>query len=153
MVLIIFMKINKLKKQQWISRSAEETQSIGHQIAQQLRSGDVVALRGELGAGKTTLVKGIACGLGVSSVEEISSPTYVLIHEYQGRQKVYHLDWYRLEAVLGADAALAQECFDSKGITLVEWPERGETLLPQPHWQINLKHQDEKTRKIEMLHG
>lgn len=88
----------------------------------------MVALSGPLGAGKTTLVRGIVRGAG--SADAVSSPTFTLIHEYQGREKIYHLDWYRLKKVVGTDRRLAEECLADQAVTLIEWPERGEDLLP-----------------------
>ena len=135
-----------------ISHSETETKKIGEHLAKKLIAGDVVALYGNLGAGKTTLVKGIARGLGVKPEDQVSSPTYVVIHEYRGKKlKLYHLDWYRLKNVRGVDEALAEECFYSKGITLVEWPERGEDLLPEHALRIKINHKNLTTRLIEGL--
>src|SRR5438067_1860262 len=92
---------------------------IGRAIAKKISPSSVVAFYGDLGAGKTTLIKGIARGLGVQSESVVSSPTYVVIHEYKGRahQTIFHLDWYRLKKVTGVDEALALECFDSAGVS------------------------------------
>ncbi len=144
------MKKESGQPQQWVSRSASETKRIGRELARRLMAGNVVALYGELGAGKTTLVQGIAEGLGVRSGGEVSSPTFVVIHEYVGKFKIHHLDWYRLKKVKGVDAAMAEECFYSNGVTLVEWPERGEDLLPQKHIEIRIRHQGPTIRAIEM---
>ncbi|MBI4432834.1 MAG: tRNA (adenosine(37)-N6)-threonylcarbamoyltransferase complex ATPase subunit type 1 TsaE [Candidatus Omnitrophica bacterium] len=131
--------------------SLAQTRKIGQAIGQQLKAGDVVALTGELGAGKTTLVKGIAHGLGVKKADEtVSSPTFTLIHEYAGREKVYHLDWYRLARVEGEDAFLAEECMRSGGVCLIEWAERGRNLLPAKHLKITMKHAGPSSRQIEV---
>ncbi len=143
------MKKIKALPAEWKSGSEAETRKIGRLIASNLSAGDVVALYGDLGAGKTTLVKGIAEGLGVQP-DEVSSPTYVVIHEYEGRMKVYHLDWYRLERIEKADAAMAEECFDSEGVTLVEWPERSEKLLPPGSVRVRLSHAGEGKRIIRI---
>ena len=129
------------------TRSAAQTKKVGRVLGKFLRSGDVVALRGELGAGKTTLVKGIAKGLGVPDERAVASPTFVLMHEYAGRESVHHLDWYRLSAVRGADAELAEECF-AEGVTLIEWPERGRALLPRDAWQVRILHRGPSTRRL-----
>lgn len=113
-------------------------------------AGDVVTLEGSLGSGKTTLAKGIARGLAVRSEAEVTSPTFTLIHEYEGREKIYHIDWYRLRAVRGADARLAEECFASKAVTLVEWPERGRRVLPSERIEIRLRHAGERARHIKI---
>ena len=139
-----------LKKTSWVSQSAAQTIKIGRTLGRSLKAGDVVALQGKLGAGKTTLVKGIAKGLGLSSAKLVSSPTYALIHEYQGRKKIYHLDWYRLNRVKGADAEFARECFGSDGVTLVEWPERGIRLLPKGAVRVRILHQGPSARRIQI---
>ena len=138
------------KFEKWVSGSETQTKKIGEQLGKSLIAGDVVALYGELGAGKTTMVKGIVRGLGAKTGTQVSSPTYVVIHEYEGKLKIYHLDWYRLKSVAGVDAALAEECFYSNGVTLVEWPERGERLLPDHRVEVRLKHQGPVTRAIEV---
>jgi tRNA threonylcarbamoyladenosine biosynthesis protein TsaE len=137
------------------SESAAETKKIGEALGKFLQAGDVVALEGELGAGKTTMVKGIAKGLGVrGSDEEVLSPTFTLIHEYEGREKIFHIDWYRLESVKGVDALQANECFSSGAVTLVEWPGRGKKILPDEKIWITLLHHGETGRKVVVeLHG
>ena len=130
------------------TNSAVKTKKIGRTLGKYLKAGDVVALEGPLGSGKTTMVKGIAKGLGVSSEKAVSSPTYVLIHEYKGRGKIYHLDWYRVKAVRGADAELARECFTSGAVTLVEWPERGKKLLPPDALRVGMFHRGPKSRTL-----
>lgn len=132
------------------SKSAAETRSFGKKLGQFLIRGDIVSLRGDLGAGKTTLTKGIAAGLGIQKGSEVSSPTFVVVHEYQGREKIYHMDWYRLEEVAGADRELAEECFSSGAVTLIEWPERGEKILPKDRLEIRIKHLSESGRMIEL---
>ena len=132
------------------TRTALETKRIARQLGRQLNPGDVVALRGPLGAGKTTFAKGLAKGLGVRSERQVSSPTFVLIHEYAARFPVYHLDWYRLERVEGSDRQLAAECFEGNGVTLVEWPDRGENLLPEDHIEVRLQHRKPAGRVIEI---
>jgi len=114
-----------------------------------LKAGDVVALKGELGAGKTTLVKGIAVGLGCAE-EDVLSPTFVLINEYQGREKVYHMDWYRLDSLGAQDAALAEECFAARAVSLVEWADRGQDVLPPGAIEIKLEHRGQNRRLIEV---
>lgn len=133
-----------MKKLSAESAGPGATRAIGRAVGSRLESGDVVALRGPLGAGKTTLAKGLAAGLGVAGAEtEVSSPTFALIHEYDGRQKVYHLDWYRLDDVSGPDEGLAAECFSAHAVTLVEWPERGAGALPKERLEIALAYRGE----------
>ena len=137
-----------MKTLQLISHSAAETKKIGRILAKFLKAGDVVALEGGLGAGKTTLVKGIAKGLGVASERAVSSPTFVLVHEYHGREKIFHLDWYRLKSLADTDADLAGECFALPAVTLVEWPERGEDILPMRRWRIRMSHRGPMSRRL-----
>ncbi len=132
------------------SRSAAETKKVARELAKKLSRGDVVTLSGELGAGKTTFAKGLVKGLGARSERDVSSPTFVLIHEYRARLPVYHLDWYRLERVVGTDRELAEECFDANGVTLIEWPERGKTVLPRERLEVKLSHRGGSRRKVEI---
>jgi tRNA threonylcarbamoyladenosine biosynthesis protein TsaE len=129
------------------TRSAEETIELGRQIAKQLPRRAVVLLIGNLGAGKTTLAKGIISGLGAVEPEEVSSPTFTLIHEY-GR--VYHIDLYRLDrpeevATLGLD-----EIFDRDAIVLIEWGERFPQLMPADRIEIRLRAGSDDLRVIEL---
>lgn len=133
------------------SRSALETKKIGEEIGRVLKPGTVVTLSGELGTGKTTLAKGIVMGLGMPDEHRVSSPTFVLIHEYEGRCKIFHIDWYRLSAVTGADEDLANECFERKdAVTIVEWPERAPGLLPRGAVNISFEHLGENSRRISV---
>ncbi len=130
--------------------SEGETVTLGHQIARQLPSKAVVLLIGNLGAGKTTLAKGIVEGLGAAPPEEVSSPTFTLIHEYGGG-KVYHIDLYRLDepkqvATLGLD-----ELFDREAVVLIEWGERFPELLPRERIEIRLRAAGDDEREIEVL--
>ena len=133
-----------------ISNSPTQTKKIGERIGRSLKAGDVVALVGELGAGKTTIAKGIAKGLGVPDESDVLSPSFVLIHEYEGREKVYHIDWYRLASVGGPDALLAEECFNSNAVTLVEWAERGRDIFPRDHIRVEIDHKGPRSRVIRV---
>ena len=131
------------------THSAEETYELGRTIARQLPRRAVVLLIGNLGAGKTTLTQGIVSGLGAASREEVSSPTFTLIHEYSDR--VYHVDLYRLDteaevATLGLD-----DLFDREAVVLIEWGERFPRLMPSERFEIRLEHlEDEASRRIEI---
>lgn len=137
------------------SYSSAETRKIGRELGRLLKGGDTVLLEGELGAGKTTLAQGIARGLGVPVKTPVTSPTFTLIHEYEGRAKLYHMDWYRLSSVRGEDEEELSECLSSRdAVCLVEWPERGRTLWPQERLEIFLKHKGPKERHLEIRgHG
>ncbi|OGW90785.1 MAG: tRNA (adenosine(37)-N6)-threonylcarbamoyltransferase complex ATPase subunit type 1 TsaE [Omnitrophica bacterium RIFCSPHIGHO2_02_FULL_63_14] len=130
-----------------ITDSSAGTAALGRRIGRRLASGDVVALKGALGSGKTTLAKGIAEGLGVDGAR-VSSPTFTLVHEYEGREKIFHMDWYRLKKVEGADEELALECFGRPAVTLVEWAEKAPGLFPERHLEICLSHAGPNKRKV-----
>ena len=132
-----------------ISHSAEETIAFGRQLAGTLRAGDVLALTGDLGAGKTCLVKGIAAGLGIT--QPVTSPTFTLIHEYPGgRLPLAHIDLYRLETPAAALAIGIEDYLGGAGITVIEWAERIAELLPAQTKRIRLTALDETTRQIEV---
>ncbi len=129
------------------SSSEEETIAIGREIARELPVPSVVLLIGNLGAGKTTLAKGIAEGLGAAVPEEVTSPTFTLIHEYG--ESVYHIDLYRLDtpaevATLGLD-----ELFEREAIVVIEWGERFPHLMPAAHWEIRIEaHGDDREIRV-----
>ena len=111
-----------------ISHSANETEDIGYRFGKELRRGDTVTLTGSLGAGKTVLAKGIARALGIK--EAIVSPTFTLVQEYEGREKLYHLDLYRLSGEDEFESMGGEEFLYPDGITLIEWSEKIEDMLP-----------------------
>lgn len=121
-----------------IARGPEETRAAAHALAQRLSAGAVVALVGELGAGKTCFVQGLAEALGVT--EPVTSPTFTLIQEYRGRLPLAHVDLYRLNdpeelLQLGLD-----EYLEGPGITVLEWADRAPGLLPAHAWTVTLRH-------------
>ena len=130
--------------------SEEETIALGERLARALPPRGVVLLTGNLGAGKTTLAKGIVSGLGAAPAEEVSSPTFTLIHEY-GNGRVYHVDLYRLEeprelATLGLD-----ELFERDALVLIEWGERFSRFLPAQRTEIRIRAADHDEREIEVI--
>jgi tRNA threonylcarbamoyladenosine biosynthesis protein TsaE len=130
------------------TRSPEETIEFGRRIATELRAGDVVALTGELGAGKTCLVKGIALGLGI--VQDVTSPTFTIIHEYRGgRFPLYHVDLYRLDSAQQVIAIGIEEYLRRDGVTLIEWAEKIEELLPKHTKRVRIEVVGENARRIE----
>ncbi len=128
--------------------SEEETISLGEQLAAELPSKAVVLLIGNLGAGKTTLAKGIVRGLGAASAEEVSSPTFTLIHEYGDR--VYHIDLYRLDTAAQVLTLGLDEIFDRHAVALIEWGERFPALLPPDRVEIRLEADGDDSRRIEV---
>ena len=121
--------------------SAEETEQLGERIGRALEPGTVAALMGELGAGKTTLTKGIARGLDVPDL--IHSPTFTLIHEHEGRLPVYHFDVYRLDHPESLEDLGYEEYFYGQGVTVIEWAERVEELLPPDRLEIRISSRDD----------
>lgn len=122
--------------EQRTSGSAAETIELGRALAQRLKPGDVVAFFGELGSGKTTMIKGIAAGLGV--VETVRSPSFVIVTEYLGRVPVYHVDLYRLEGLSALDGVGLEDYLGGDGVCLVEWAERAEGLIPKSAIRVRL---------------
>ena len=119
--------------------SEEETIALGAKLARQLPQGAAVLLIGNLGAGKTTLAKGIVKGLGVADPDQVSSPTFTLIHEYGKVHKIYHVDLYRLDRV-GEVAALGlEELFEKDSIVLIEWGERFPQIMPAERIEIRIE--------------
>lgn len=117
-------------KLRYESRSPEETQRLGEALGRRLKAGDVVATIGELGAGKTCFLQGLARGLGVT--ETATSPTFVLINQYRGRLPVYHVDAYRTTSLAELLDLGLEELFYGEGVTVVEWADKLLPLLP-PH--------------------
>ena len=128
--------------------SEDETIALGERIAGTLPSKCVVLLIGNLGAGKTTLAKGVVKGLGAALPEEVSSPTFTLIHEYSDR--VYHVDLYRLEDARSVARLGLEELFDRDGVVLIEWGERFPELFPRKRIEIRLTTVGDESREIEM---
>lgn len=131
-----------------LSRSAEETISRGRELAAGLRAPLLILLTGELGAGKTTLAKGIISGLGAAAEEDITSPTFTLIHTFGGRVKVFHVDLYRVSDVHDFDTLGLEDLFAEPAIVLIEWPERMRLRTDWPVLRIALAHVADEVRKI-----
>ena len=126
-----------------------ETEALGAELAAQLRAGDVVLVRGELGAGKTTLVRGAARALGVS--DPVTSPTFAIGHRYRGAQvTVAHLDLYRLAGLEHEDPGLLEDYIGPESIAFVEWPERGSPELEGARMWVTLAHRGGDRRRIEV---
>ncbi|MBK6765410.1 MAG: tRNA (adenosine(37)-N6)-threonylcarbamoyltransferase complex ATPase subunit type 1 TsaE [bacterium] len=132
-----------------LTHSAEETLAWAESLAQRLRPGDVVCLSGELGAGKSVVARGIGKGLGVS--EDILSPTFNYVLEYQGRLPLYHADLYRLHGVHDFVAMGLEEYFERDGVFVIEWPERITELLPAACYHIHLQLLDNPSDRAILL--
>jgi tRNA threonylcarbamoyladenosine biosynthesis protein TsaE len=132
------------------THSDEETRAVGRQLAPLLPHRGVVLLMGDLGAGKTTLTKGIVEGRGAASADDVSSPTFTLIHEYGAPVSVYHVDLYRLETEEQARRLGLEELFDQPALVLIEWGERFPRLVPDNCVVIRIQHLGEENRAIEV---
>ena len=131
------------------SHSVAETEAIGRQLASELRPGAIVALQGELGAGKTHLSKGIVAGLG--SAEPVTSPTFALVHEYSGgRWPVYHFDFFRLENVRSAEGLALDDYFFRDGVSIIEWADRFPELIPREARWIRIEMTSPSERAIQV---
>ena len=137
-------------KETFQTHCPEETQTIGQNIGETLKNGDVVALIGDLGAGKTCLTQGIARGIGIASHEVVNSPSYTLINEYAGEIPIYHIDLYRLQHHGEIVDLGLEEYLEGNGICIIEWADRMTNLLPTNRIQITITWVDESTRRIEL---
>ena len=127
------------------TRSADETLRLGAALGLLLEAGDVVALSGPLGAGKTVLVKGLASGLGVEA-EAVTSPTFTLVHQYRGRLTLFHIDAYRLRGAQDMDALGADEILFGDGATVIEWADRVSGILPDERLDVQAEHVNDHSR-------
>ena len=130
--------------------SEQETRRLGRMLGEALPRGAVVALMGELGAGKTCLAQGLALGLGVGEEVVVASPTFTLANEYQGRVPFYHLDVYRLDGEAFAESGLDEYFIKGGGVTAVEWAEKIEALLPAERLEVRLSLLPDGGRRAEL---
>ena len=135
----------------YVTNSEEETIALGERLAREsLPRRGAVLLIGNLGAGKTTLAKGIAAGRGAARYDDVSSPTFTLIHEYGDPVRVYHIDLYRLEGTRQVATLGLEELFDKDALVLIEWGERFPELLPADCVEIYIDRIDEEHRRITL---
>ena len=129
------------------SNSPAETEAIGRQLAQEIGIGSILALKGDLGSGKTVFVKGLVAGLG--SRADVTSPTFTIVHEYrQGRMPVYHFDFFRLENQESAARLGLDDYFFGDGVSVIEWADRFAELIPQQARWILFEIKSENQRAI-----
>lgn len=128
--------------------SAAETEAVGERLAGRLEPGDVVLVSGELGAGKTTLIRGACRALGVT--EQVTSPTFTIGHRYTGRVRVSHLDLYRLEGLKGEDPALLDDYVGPDTVAFIEWPQVAGPGLDRVTARVELRHAGGDEREIEL---
>lgn len=137
-----------MSRTELISRSVEETLQQGREIGRRLKPPALVALSGELGAGKTTLTKGIVSGLGAATEEEVTSPTFTLVHAYHNGARVYHVDLYRVTDFHDFETLGLEDIFAEPAVVVVEWAEKVRLQTDWPVLQIHLEHIDEDSRQI-----
>jgi len=137
-----------VREKRFKTRSVEGTLALAERIAEMLTPPKLVILRGEVGAGKTTLVKGIAAAIGAAAEDDVTSPTFTIVHEYEGTKvRLFHLDLYRLEteeqiAVLGLDEMAGYD----NALVLVEWGDRFESIVKRADGEITIEHGDDDER-------
>ena len=136
------------------SHSPEETQAFAHRLGEHMAGGEVLALQGDLGAGKTCFVQGLAEGLDVPPSVYVRSPTFTLMDEYPGRMTLFHLDLYRLADIDELEAIGWRECLNGDAVVAVEWANRLEHFLPDNHLELTLEHLENDNRRITLeVHG
>ncbi len=134
-----------------ITHSAEETTRWGREFAERLKPPVLVLLTGELGSGKTTLTKGIVAGLGAASEDDVTSPTFTLVHVYGNVDKVYHGDLYRIESFHDFETLGLEDVFAQPAVVILEWSERFPLPSPWPQVRLRLEHAGGDTRRISVL--
>jgi len=130
------------------TKAHKDTILLGERIGRSLKTDDIVALSGELGAGKTTLIQGIAKGLGVQNW--VTSPTFTLINEFEGKLNLYHIDLYRIENIDDAEDLAIEEYFTKGGVTVIEWAEKIAPILPEKTIRIGIKIVSENERSFDI---
>lgn len=128
------------------TNTSEETIALGEKIGSFLQKGDIIALKGTLAAGKTTITKGIARSLGIE--EDVTSPTFTLISEYEGKMPLYHFDVYRLDTIEDFINLGSEELLYGNGVSIIEWSEKIFSELPDYTISIHLETQSDNSRKI-----
>lgn len=136
---------------EFTTHSAEETTALGRKLATELKPGGIVLLRGDLGAGKTTLVKGIAEGFQAAEADRVTSPTFTLIHEYRGPQvTLYHIDLYRIDTPRELDTLALDDLMDANSVLLIEWGEKFERFRRERDVEIAIEHRGGDERVVLM---
>jgi len=131
-------------------KNRDETVRFGIKLGRSIKGGSVVAMTGQLGAGKTTLIKGIAKGLAVEDADHVNSPSFVILKEYRGRVPLYHFDVYRLHDAQGMETVGYREYFYGEGISVVEWADRIREILPDEYLNIELAVSGDDERDVKI---
>jgi tRNA threonylcarbamoyladenosine biosynthesis protein TsaE len=140
-----------MKTQEVVTRSAEETTTLGRSLVSLLAPPKLVVLRGDLGAGKTTLVKGIAEGFRAASADDVTSPTFTLVHEYRGPEaNIYHIDLYRVDTPAQLETLGLDDLIAENSILLIEWGEKFARFLHERDVEISLERVGEQERRVRI---
>jgi tRNA threonylcarbamoyladenosine biosynthesis protein TsaE len=139
--------------EEFISSSAEETIRWGREFAARLKAPVLVLLSGELGSGKTTLTKGIVSGLGAATEDEVTSPTFTLVHVYGREARVYHADLFRIESLRDFETLGMEEVFAKPGVVILEWPDRFHLNTAWQQVHIHLEHLGGEKRRLTVIAG
>jgi tRNA threonylcarbamoyladenosine biosynthesis protein TsaE len=134
-----------------ITRSSEETTHWGREFSKRLKPPVLILLTGDLGTGKTTLTKGIVSGLGAANEDDVTSPTFTLVHVYGKPPKVYHADLYRIENFHDFETLGMEDIFSAPSIAILEWSERFPLESPWPQIRVRLEHLGDDSRRITVL--
>jgi len=146
-------------KREIVTHSSEETIERGREIGAELKVPALILLSGDLGAGKTTLTKGIVSGLGAAQIEDVTSPTFTLVHKYEGAARVYHVDLYRVGSFHDFETLGLEDVFSERAVMIVEWSEKFSLRTDWPIVRIHLEHMpqggadgeaEEDTRRISI---
>ena len=137
---------------EFVANNLEETRNFAKQFASDLKAGDVVLLTGDLGAGKTTLVKAIAKELGYDGL--VTSPTFTLLNQYSGKMPIYHFDMYRLKSAAEAiESGLDEILKQNDGVCFVEWPQKVASILPEKNIMLDISIVGDSARKFKVVKG
>lgn len=135
----------------FITNSPEETIGLGRKIGSKLKGGEIIAITGPLGSGKTHLIKGIATGAGAQDSRNVNSPTFVIVNEYLGRLDIYHIDAYRLNSIAEFEMLGFDDFCYPQSVVLIEWADKIESALGDTDYiRIALEHSGQSTRKIHV---
>lgn len=143
--------VKSLVKKRFLSDSPEETEKIGQQIGKTLPDGSVVCFFGDLAAGKTTFIKGLAKGVAKVDPDQVDSPTFVYLNIYEGTRPIYHFDLYRLEGFKDFLDMGLDEYFGAPGVCCIEWSEKIQNFLPPHFIRVVMRHTGEKQREITII--
>ena len=135
---------------EFLTKSSDETIALGKKIGAKLKPTDILGFYGELGSGKTTMIKGVAMGLGVSEGNLVKSPSFVMILEYKGRCPIYHIDLYRIKDAEELLSIGFDDYLYGDGVCLIEWAEKAEDYLPESVIKVELEVIDPEQRKVKI---